>query len=224
MIDTNHILFSYTTKDGKIHKSVIGIGAMLQSSSQNTAKKVKGIITAGFTVGDTPNKIADDIRRDYLTVQKRHVRTNVRTLMAEASQLGNMDFYESVKEEGDFYKFIAVLDVKTSGFCKNNDGRTWKENPPLMYHNPCHPNCRSKLTLIPKGHKPSERTVNLMTNADKKKAKKMQREYLKHPRNSKARNEGIEKREFLCRDLKIMCSSKDMITVHDEVKRKLTSL
>ncbi len=195
MIDTNHILFSYTTKDGKIHKSVIGIGAMLQSSSQRTAKKVKGIVSAGFAIGDSPNKIADDIRRDYLTVQKRHVRTNVRTLMAEASQLAQTDFYEGVKEEGDFYKYISVLDTKTSGFCRDNDGRNWKDLPPLMYHTPTHPNCRARLTLIPKGHKPDERSVNLMTPTDKKKSKAMQKEYLKHPRNSDKRNELIEKRE-----------------------------
>ena len=30
--------------------------------------------------------------------------------------------------------------------------------------------------------------------------------------------------EFLKRDLKIMCSSKDMVTVHDEIKRKITRL
>ncbi len=169
----DNLVFSYRKTDGTVSKSSISTKNLFSSPSDQAIKKVNSIITAGVTVGDSPEKIARDIRREYTTVQKRNARTTTRTIIAQASQDAHTEFYDEYSDDIARWKFVATLDTKTSSICRSLDGRTWVEKPKSYYFPQLHPNCRSKMIGIPDGYPPQDRPINLMTPQDKKKARKL---------------------------------------------------
>ena len=170
LIKTDTIIFSYKTKQG-VKKSSVNVRSLLDSPTQNAIKKVKSIMTAGAIAGDNPMKIARDIKHEFVSVNKHHTRTIIRTLIAEAQESADKEMYRLNDEYIGHYKFIATLDTRTTSVCRGLDGRNFTEYPKISLTPPLHHNCRSSIVQIPKGYKPNERPLNLMTAKDKKTAR-----------------------------------------------------
>lgn len=172
VIKTDNLVFSYKTKEG-VRKTAISVASVLKSPSVNAVAKIKGLITAGAIAGDNPSKIARDIRREFVTVQKNNIRTVTRTLIAEAFQSAEAEFYAENMDQVSHFKFVATLDTRTTTICRDYDGRNFKEYPSTQYTPPLHPNCRSDIIGISPGYNGKERPINTMTPADKKKARRI---------------------------------------------------
>ena len=170
IIKTDNLLFVYKTKKGD-KKASVSVKSLLASPADNAVKKIKSIITAGAIAGDSPTKIARDIKRDFVSVNKYNTRTVVRTLMAEAQTSADKQMYKDNEEYIQHFIYVATLDTRTTTICRFYDGRVYKQYPPMKYVPPLHPNCRSDLVAIPHGYEPKQRPVNLMTAYDKKKAR-----------------------------------------------------
>ena len=159
ILTTDYLTFTYLGSTGVKKYSSLSVTSMLKASELKTLEQVRSILTAGAINGRSPASIVNDLR-PINQQAKNLLRTSVRTLLADASNLADFDTLESNREFFEYYQFIAVLDNRTSAICRTLDGKQWK-NVPEMYKPPLHPNCRSKVTPIPKGFKAGTRPLVL---------------------------------------------------------------
>ena len=140
------ILFTTELKDGSKKHSMISVNALLKSVEADTLKRAKSIITNGAITGVNPNVIADEIA-GITDVERRHLRTVVRTMFADAQQRVNMESLKRNQEFYDYYEYSAKLDSRTTKICRHYDDTTWKKfnDIPKDLYPPLHPNCRSTI-------------------------------------------------------------------------------
>ncbi len=83
------------------------------------------------------------------------VKTLVRTSLTEAFNEGRRTFFEDPELDGfvEAYQYSAVLDDRTTEFCKTSHGRIWSVQSQLWrsYVPPNHFNCRSQLIPVVQG-------------------------------------------------------------------------
>ena len=199
IIKTDNFLFTYLKTDGTVKRSSLDVSSLLINPTTQAVRNLRSSITAGAILGQSPEKIARDIKRDFVTVQKRNVRTVVNTMIGEASARADKQFSADNAEYIKYYLFVATLDRSTSSICRSLDGKKWDEYPPPHLEPKLHPNCRSVISEIPEGYAPTSRPINLMTAADKRKAEKMRLDALKI-KDKKKRLEAKAAREKFLKD------------------------
>lgn len=195
LIQTDNFLFTFLRADGTTRRSTIQLQSLLANPTVQAIKDLRSAIVTGATLGHSPNRIADDLRHNFTTKQKSNVRTVVNTLISNASAATDREFQERNKKFISHHFFLATIDTRTSAICRSLSGLTIQGDIPRRYWLPLHPNERSKWQDIPRGYTRANSPVNLMTASDKKTARQMQKDYLKFPINSDARNAGIKARE-----------------------------
>lgn len=159
LFKTDYITFTYLGATGVKKYSSISIQSMLDASMLNAIEEVRSILTAGAINGQSPAIVTSQLKP---VSQKAYntIRLGVRTLLFDASNLADIETLESNRQFFEYYQFIAVIDDRTSRICRSIDGRRWKEVPEV-FKPPLHPNCRSKLTPIPKNFKAGTRPLVL---------------------------------------------------------------
>lgn len=103
----------------------------------------------GWTIDQTIRAIRGTKNRNYtdglLGKVQRDIETIVRTAIQHVSNAARMAILEANKDIVVGYRWVSVLDTRTTPVCRSLDGRVFKlgegPTPPL------HPNCRS--TVIP---------------------------------------------------------------------------
>jgi len=196
LVKINEMSFSTLDKAGKIKRSYVRVNDIALSPSASATRKARSIIMAGAIAGDTPHKIALDLKAKIVTQQFRDVRTIVSTMLHDATTKADIHFYENEADEvNKGYIYIAVLDQSTSSICRSLDGKKWDSLPAVDLQPPLHPNCRSRLAGLPYGTTNGMRPVNTMEPEDYDRADAMQKDYLKHPSGSEKRILGVKKRE-----------------------------
>jgi len=172
LIKDEGFLYSYIKADGTIVRRKYTSRDIVRGVPDSIYTKVNQIFLAGATVGDSPDKIARDLKPFYVTEQKRQVRTMVRSLIGEASAKSHKAWDDNNEDIIGKWVFDATLDSRTSSICRSLDKRTWNKKPAPQYWPKLHPNCRSIMVSIPIGYdQEGTRPVNLMTAQNKKHAK-----------------------------------------------------
>lgn len=116
-------------------------------NTQRLAEKLKEELFVCFVTGQTEKEAADKIGelfgQEYM-VARRLIRT-------EAAWMTNQMDQKAYKEaEIEYYRFTAVLDLRTSMICRDMDGKIFKVSEAIIgkNHPPMHPWCRSTTTPI----------------------------------------------------------------------------
>lgn len=115
------------------------------NNTQALAEQLKEELTVNFLTGRTNREAAEAIGFRFGTgIQK--ARRLVRT---ESTYLANQMEMKSYEESGiERYRFVAVLDLRTSEICRSLDGKVFpvSEQQPGKNCPPMHPYCRSTTT------------------------------------------------------------------------------
>lgn len=108
----------------------------------------------GFSMGESPRKIAQRLERELLT-SKHNAERLART---EFNHISNEASFDSLKELNktlgggvfDKYRFLATLDSRTSEDCQELDLKEFKfeEKREGVNFPPIHPNCRSTYVIV----------------------------------------------------------------------------
>lgn len=126
--------------------------------SQSTLTRVERQITIGIVEGEGIEAIvrrivgtrANDFADGVLETSRRSARTIVRTYVNHVATTARETVYEANADVIDRVVWVSTLDSRTSVICVSLDGRVYKvgEGP----RPPAHPNCRSVIAPITKGH------------------------------------------------------------------------
>ena len=116
--------------------------ARIWKNTQGLAKEVKEQMIIGLLTGKRQEEMAREIANKYATgafEARRLVRTESNFVNGQMQ----MAAYEECDAEK--YKFVAVLDLRTSEQCRELDGKVFlvKDAVPGKNINPMHPFCRS---------------------------------------------------------------------------------
>lgn len=113
---------------------------------KNSVREIKNILNVGITLGYSVDKmskqVAERLDVNYSNA-KRLIRTESNYILSEATN----NLYQDAELEK--YRFLAVLDYKTSLICQSLDNKIFnvKDRKIGVNCNPMHPNCRS--TTVP---------------------------------------------------------------------------
>lgn len=140
-------------------KAFTSYNSLMTNYWQKWTAEIDGIVMAGFTDGQTINEVADnvynqlrltttDTSSNTLTRAKRSARQLAITGTNHYANQARVAFVDSNDDILKGYRFLAVLDSRTSQQCRALD-QTFipKDSPKLSSLTPpLHPNCRSALT------------------------------------------------------------------------------
>lgn len=160
IIDTKAMQFYSVDKNGTVIVTDTTKDAMIKSIADNGYKKAKSVILGGIAVGDTPEKIAKNLKPYMVDASTANARTVVKTLLAEGSQKAKNAFGKENSDIVEEWLYSAVIDSSTSSICRSLDGRRFDEPKPA-YTPALHPNCRSSLLCVPKGFEVGQRPIVL---------------------------------------------------------------
>ncbi len=133
--------------------------SLMRNYWQKWTAEIDGIVMAGFTTGQTINEVADnvysqlrltttDTSSNTLTRARRSARQLAITGTNHYANQARVAFVDVNDDILKGYRFLAVLDSRTSQQCRALD-QTFipKDSPKLSSLTPpLHPNCRSALT------------------------------------------------------------------------------
>lgn len=103
--------------------------------------RVNGAIRAGIVQGDTTAQIVAGLRDIELPINRRDMATLVRTGLAHASTQARNAVFDANKDIVKGVRMIAVLDSRTSTFCRSIDQQVYPvDKGPRP---PFHPGCRT---------------------------------------------------------------------------------
>jgi SPP1 gp7 family putative phage head morphogenesis protein len=109
--------------------------------------KITRQVRIGVGLGEGYDKIAKRIigKSGVLGEQERHIKTLVRTTIANVSNKARQSVYENNEDVVKGVEIVATLDSRTSAICRSEDGNVYPvDSGPRP---PFHPNCRT--TTIP---------------------------------------------------------------------------
>lgn len=132
--------------------------SLMRSYWQKYSDEVDGIVMAGFIGGGTIDEISDnvyqqlrltttDTSKNTLTRAKRSARMLAITGTNHYANNARVAFVDQNDEMLKGYRFLAVLDSRTSQQCRALDQRVIPKDSPKLssFTPPLHPNCRSAL-------------------------------------------------------------------------------
>lgn len=118
---------------------------LLETDSKNHEKALKVVVSNGVSNGDPIDKITRDLEIKSQRYSKANVRTSVNTIVSQTLGDAKVPAYEELQELGVVkgYVYTAVLDLATSRYCINHDGRKYKTIAAVNAALYSHFNCRS---------------------------------------------------------------------------------
>ena len=126
------------------------------NNSNTLATRIYNDILEGVRTGESPEKIARRIRKDFGSTAyeaKRLVNTEMARVASEAA-------LEVYRNSGVVKKvmWMATLETNTCEYCGNLDGKKFEiDDIPKI---PAHPNCRCCYVPVIDGYEPKKRVVN----------------------------------------------------------------
>lgn len=123
------------------------------ANTDELANGVQGVIGNAISLGQSPEKTIADVMALFGTrskTPKQAFYKAARLVRTETNYFENkaeLDSYEEMEIEK--FKFLAVLDMRTSEICREHDGDIFLVKKAVQGENvpPLHPNCRS--TIVP---------------------------------------------------------------------------
>ncbi|MGL5460797.1 MAG: minor capsid protein [Cetobacterium sp.] len=148
------------------------------SNTRDLTNDIKGIISRGFLVGDSNEKMAKRIKKEYLQANQKYKYCTERIIRTETARVSYVSDVRTWKKLGvKKVQFEAILDSKTSRFCREHDQQEYDlEFAPQL---PAHPFCRS--CYVPVVINPTDRIM-------------AEREEEKNKKNSKKNDKKIEEK------------------------------
>lgn len=129
------------------------------SNTSDLASRVKRDVEKALVQGQSPEKLARQIKKDFGSSAYEAKRVIV-TETAKAVSSAQDDIYQSSGVVNQVM-WDATLDGDTSDECAALDGKTWDVNEPHPSP-PNHPNCRCCLIPVVEGWKPSNKRENVV--------------------------------------------------------------
>ena len=135
--------------------------------SKNELRRISGVINNGVAKGLTNKEMVEKITRTTKLTQSQ-ANALVRTSITRASSMAQVKSMDSNKELIKGYKFVAVLDSRTSDICSRTDGTEFAIDD-TRYLPPLHWRCRSTIVPITKSY-----SELMATKSDRVKKKVLQ--------------------------------------------------
>lgn len=129
------------------------------NNTSDLASRVKRDVEKALVQGQSPEKLARQIKKDFGSSAYEAKRVIV-TETAKAVSSAQDDIYQSSGVVNQVM-WDATLDGDTSDECAALDGKTWAVNEPHPSP-PNHPNCRCCLIPVVEGWKPSNKRENIV--------------------------------------------------------------
>lgn len=150
------------------------LDSLLDDIAGDARKKVESVIRDAINQGQTNQQMIKRIKgtkalnyQDGILEQSRSsINMVVRTAR---SHVANVTYTETFKALGaQYFKFVSVLDSRTSKVCASLDGTIWKVGDPNIRKPPLHPHCRSILVGVDEsgetiGQRPSNNGTDIKT-------------------------------------------------------------
>ena len=130
------------------------IGAWLKDLEASQAFDVERAIKLGVTLGETNYQIAQRLK-STLEISQRNVETLVITSASAIGNQARMEFFNENSEVLKGWVYNAVLDTRTSAFCRAYDNLKWDMNKKPIGHNlpfrqpPNQTHWRCRSTILP---------------------------------------------------------------------------
>lgn len=162
--------------------------ARVWKNTEKLAKVIKREVTNGIHRGLSVDKMAKHVQDTMESGRKEAVRL-VRTEMNYVNNQANLD---SIKDaEMPYYKFIAVVDERTSNVCKSHNKEVYKIEEAVSGVNlpPLHANCRSTIAGTLKGYDNAKDKNRLHISKDIS-YETYYKEYVLNGKNNKAMLDG----------------------------------
>lgn len=148
----------------------------LSVPAESTTSQQKALLTIGSTTNGS--KLVDDLKAQIINVVKNDIINNIDItqtersvyslvqdyieksipLIADQNIVGTFaqslnDVFKQNEEDIIGYRFSAVMDSRTTEYCRSLDGKAFEKDDPDLGNitPPCHFRCRSRLVAIPKG-------------------------------------------------------------------------
>jgi len=118
--------------------------------SENEFRRISSTINGGIAKGLTNKEISEKIVRSTKLTQSQ-ANALVRTSITRASTMAQVKTMESNESLLKGYKFVAVLDSRTSQICSSRDGSEYPLDD-KAHLPPLHWRCRSTITPITKSY------------------------------------------------------------------------
>lgn len=130
----------------------------IKPMGDNFTRVFREEIRQGLAEGKTVDQIvrslsgtkSNNYKDGKLEIRKRGARSFVRTTLSHISNNASLEVYNENSDIVKKVKYVAVLDTRTTNFCKAHDNRVYniddKKKPKL----PAHWNCRSRYTPVTK--------------------------------------------------------------------------
>lgn len=133
----------------------LSIGDWFEAQANTMSIETRRLIQNGLVDGKGPMEIARRIVADQRTagavVSRRAIaqaRTISRTIVTAVHNAAALEGYQTLDPSvSDSYRYVAVLDTRTSAICRALDGNVYRYDDPKKKLPPQHVNCRS--TTIP---------------------------------------------------------------------------
>ncbi len=149
LMSFKEIYFTSRLKDGSEKTYLLSVDELLKSVNKDIVKRVKSTVTSGMVTGVNPNDIVREIGEIH-GIEKRHLRTVVRTLFANAQNKTQMAMLRKNEDIYSSFEYVAKLDNRTTEICKYLDETRWEklDDIPDYYIPILHINCRSIIVGI----------------------------------------------------------------------------
>jgi len=149
LMSFKEIYFTSRLKDGSEKTYLLSVDELLKSVHKDIVKRVKSTVTSGMVTGVHTNDIVREI--GYINgIEKRHLRTVVRTMFADAQNRTQMAMLKANQDIYSSYEYVAKLDNRTTEICRHLDETRWEklDDIPEYYIPILHINCRSIIVGI----------------------------------------------------------------------------
>lgn len=110
--------------------NVQGYGAkeLFDTISANHARQLRVIVGAGVAQGKPSKRIVNELMTKNSKLSKAQLKNAVFTTITEARAAARHESYRQMEKLGVItgYQYVATLDGRTTEYCRNHDGRMYK--------------------------------------------------------------------------------------------------
>lgn len=127
---------------------------LFKTLADDHARKLRVLVASQVSQGKTSNTIASKLLSDKVGLSKGQLKTAIFTTITEARANVQYDAYAQLEEKTGViigYQYIAVLDGRTTEYCRNHDHRKYFQSiKDIQKYINVHWNCRSKFVPLTK--------------------------------------------------------------------------
>lgn len=129
--------------------------AQANTMSIETRRILQNGLVEGKGVAEITRRIVADRRTEGAVLSRRmknEAKIITRTAVTAVHNAAALESYANLPPEvSDSYRYVAVLDSRTSAICRGLDGNVYRYSDPKKKLPPQHPNCRSTTVPLLKG-------------------------------------------------------------------------